>query len=55
MSSEGHSAPMPETDTTEQTGTLLAIPRAVERAAGDVVHQAFERLLSSDVDVKTAA
>ena len=46
---------MPETDTTEQTGTLLAIPRAVERAAGDVVHQAFERLLSSDVDVKTAA
>ena len=36
-------------------GTLLAIPRAVERAAGDLVHQAFERLLSSDVEVRTAA
>jgi hypothetical protein len=46
---------MPETQTTEKLGTLLAIPRTVERAAGDVVHQAFERLLSSDVDVTTAA
>ena len=46
---------MPETDATEKIGTLLAIPRTVERAAGDVVHQAFERLLSSDVEVKTAA
>jgi hypothetical protein len=46
---------MPETDTTDKTGALLAIPRTVERAAGDVVHQAFERLLSSDVEVKTAA
>ena len=36
-------------------GTLLAIPHTVERAAGDVVHQAFERLLSSDVEVETAA
>jgi hypothetical protein len=35
-------------------GTLLAIPRTVERALGDVVHQAFERLLSSDGEVKTA-
>ena len=34
---------------------LLAIPRAVERSAGDVVHQAFERLLSSDLRVTTAA
>jgi hypothetical protein len=46
---------MPETLTKEKPGTLLAIPRTVERAAGDVIHQAFERLLSSDVEVKTAA
>ncbi len=46
---------MPETQTKGKSGTLLAIPRTVERAAGDVVHQAFERLLSSDVEVKTAA
>jgi hypothetical protein len=46
---------MPETQTKEKPSTLLAIPRTVERAAGDVVHQAFERLLSSDVEVKNAA
>lgn len=46
---------MLETHTTEKPGTLLAIPRTVERAAGEVVHQAFKRLLSSDVEVKTAA
>jgi hypothetical protein len=46
---------MPETQTLEQPGTLVAIPRTVQRAAEDVVHQAFQRLLSSDVDVKTAA
>ena len=46
---------MPETQIKEKRGTLLAIPRTVERAVGDVVHQAFERLLSSDVEVKTAA
>ena len=51
----GHAAAMPETNTEEKPGTLLAIPRAVERAAGDLVHQAFERLLSSDVEIKTAA
>lgn len=39
----------------ENTGSVLAIPRAVERAAADVVRQAFERLLSSDVQVTTAA
>jgi hypothetical protein len=39
----------------ENTHALLAIPRAAERAAGDVVHHAFERLLSSDVRVTTAA
>ena len=38
-----------------EPGALLAVPRSVERAAGDVVHQAFERLLSSDVRVTTAA
>jgi hypothetical protein len=45
---------MPETQTKERPSALLAIPRTVERAAGDVVHQAFDRLLSSDVEVKTA-
>ncbi|HJR95199.1 MAG TPA: hypothetical protein VJ807_07150 [Gaiellaceae bacterium] len=34
---------------------LLAIPSSLERAAGDVVDQAFERLLSSDVRVTSAA
>jgi hypothetical protein len=42
-------------ETKPERRALLAIPRSVERAAGDVVHQAFERLLSSDVRVTTAA
>jgi hypothetical protein len=42
-------------ETKPERGALLAIPRSVERAAGDVVHQAFERLLSSDVRVTSAA
>ncbi len=42
-------------ETKPERGVLLDIPRSVERAAGDVVHQAFERLLSSDVRVTTAA
>jgi hypothetical protein len=46
---------MPGTQAKGKSGTLFAIPRAVERAAGAVVHQAFERLLSSDVEVRTAA
>lgn len=46
---------MPETQTEEKTTSLLAIPRTLERAAGDVVHQAFELLLSSDIHVTTAA
>ena len=33
----------------------LAIPRSLQRAAADVVHQAFERLLDSDARVTTAA
>jgi hypothetical protein len=36
-------------------GVLLAIPDAVQRSAGDVVQQAFERLLSSDVEITSAA
>ena len=38
----------------EKTGSLLAIPRTLERVAGGVVHLAFERLLSSDIDVTSA-
>lgn len=46
---------MPATQSEEGPGALLAIPRNVERAAGDVVQQAFERLLSSDMRVSSAA
>jgi hypothetical protein len=46
---------MADTQTEERTRTLLAIPRALERSAGDVVHQAFDRLLSSNISVTTAA
>ena len=45
---------MPETQTEERDRTLLAIPRVLERSAGDVVLQAFDRLLSSDTAVTTA-
>lgn len=44
-----------QSETKPERGALLAIPRSVERAAGDVVHQVFERLLASDVRVTTAA
>jgi hypothetical protein len=46
---------MPEMQTEERTGTFLAIPRVLERSAADVVHEAFDRLLSSDTAVTTAA
>jgi hypothetical protein len=46
---------MPDSKINVRPGPLLAIPHTVERAAGDVVHQAFEHLLSSDVEVETAA
>jgi hypothetical protein len=46
---------MPETQTEERTGTLLAMPGRLERSAGDVVHQALDRLLSSNTPVTTAA
>lgn len=39
----------------KRTASLLAIPRLVERSAEDVVHQALDRLLSSDTRVTTAA
>jgi hypothetical protein len=53
----GHSASMdPEAEVVdEKPSTTLAIPHAVQRAAGDVVEQAFERLLSSDLQVTSAA
>jgi hypothetical protein len=41
-------------DVDEKRG-VLAIPEAVQRSAGDVVQQAFERLLASDFRVTTAA
>ena len=45
-----------ESEVTDQNaGRSLAIPRSVQRAAGDVVHQAFDRLLASDLHVTTAA
>ncbi len=54
--SNGHSAlVVTDNEVTDKASTLLAIPQSVQRAAGDVVHQAFERLLSSDVHVTTAA
>jgi hypothetical protein len=46
---------MPEAQAEAKTASLLAIPRMVERSAGDVVHEAFDRLLSSDTRVTTAA
>jgi hypothetical protein len=46
---------MAGTQVAEKVGSVLAIPRTVERAAADVVHQAFERLLSSDTQVTSAA
>jgi hypothetical protein len=39
----------------EEARASLAVPHSVQRAAGDLINQAFERLLSSDVRVTTAA
>jgi hypothetical protein len=39
----------------EERGAVLAIPRTAERAVQEIVSQAFERLLSSDVQVLSAA
>jgi hypothetical protein len=46
---------MAETQLEEKAGSLLTIPRTVERAVEGVVHQAFARLLSSDIHVTSAA
>jgi hypothetical protein len=46
---------MPLTNSDESRTSVLAIPRSLEGAAGDVVQQAFERLLASDLRVTTAA
>jgi hypothetical protein len=40
--------------TEDMLDALFGIPRNLERAAGDVVQQAFERLLSADLQVTTA-
>ena len=55
MGEDSKPAAMPETQPDEKSRSLLAIPHAVERAAGDVFHQAFERLLSSDIHVTSGA
>jgi hypothetical protein len=46
---------MTETHVDDKAGSLLVIPRVAERTAGDVVQQAFERLLSSEIRVTSAA
>ena len=53
--SGGHLGGMHPTQTEDSSATLLAIPRILEGSAGDLVHQALGRLLSSDIDVTTAA
>ena len=39
----------------ERAGALVVIPRALERSAGDLVQQLFERVLASDMRVTSAA
>jgi hypothetical protein len=39
----------------ERAGALVAIPRALERSAGDLVQQLVERVLASDMRVTSAA
>jgi hypothetical protein len=46
---------MPGTQSKERAAALLAIPRVVERATEDLIHQAFGRLLSSDAHVTSAS
>jgi hypothetical protein len=46
---------MAEAQVEDKTGFLLALPSTVERSAGEVVNQAFQRLLSSDIHVTSAA
>jgi hypothetical protein len=53
--SGGHRPVVAEIQVEERAGALVSIPRTVERAAEEVVRQAFERLLSSDIHVLSAA
>lgn len=46
---------MSGTRTEESASPLRALPRDLERSAEDIVRQAFDRLLSSDTRVTTAA
>ena len=46
---------MADAQVEDKTGFLPAVPSTVERSAGEVVNQAFERLLSSDIHVTSAA
>jgi hypothetical protein len=46
---------MPEARIEDTTAFLLALPSALERSAAEIVNQAFERMLSSDVHVTSAA
>ena len=46
---------MADAQVEDKTGFLLAVPSTVERSAGEVVNRAFERLLSSDIHVTSAA
>ena len=55
MGEDSKPTAMPETQPDEKSLSLLVIPHAVERAAGDVFHQAFGRLLFSDIRVTSGA
>jgi hypothetical protein len=46
---------MSGTEIDQRTPAMLALPREFERSVGDLVQQAFGRLLSSDMRAKTAA
>ena len=46
---------MAKTQMDERANVVLVIPRTLQRAAGEIVDQALARLLSSDIDVTSAA
>jgi hypothetical protein len=46
---------MAETHVEDEVGSALAVPRLAERTAGDLVQQALERVLSTDMQVTSAA
>lgn len=53
--SEGQTASMEPEAGADEKGMPLAIPQSVQRAAGDVINQAFEHLLASELRVTSAA